>query len=219
MIRVLLYEDNRSFREALAEALAYSTEISLVDSFEDAKQAVVQVQKHKPDVVLMDIEMPGISGLEALLQIKDDSPNTKVMIQTQFEDNDSLFVALCRGAWGYVLKTDSFEKFEQAIIDVHKGGSYFSPIIAGKVRDFFMDREIKKTTQYDSLSEKELSLLDYLVKGLTNKQIGAEMFLSPQTIKSQLSSIYTKMHVTSRTQAVIKAIEAKLINKNRRSGS
>ncbi|NJL73868.1 MAG: response regulator transcription factor [Saprospiraceae bacterium] len=144
MIRVLLYEDNKEFREALTDALADSTSICLIKSFKNAKQVISQIKEYKPDVVLMDIEMPSISGLDALSKINMFIPNTKVLIQTQFEDNHSIFIALCRGAWGYVLKSSSFDKLEEAIIEVHQGGVFYSPIIAGKVRNSFLSSLVRK---------------------------------------------------------------------------
>ena len=119
MIRIILFEDNNNFREAIKEALSYSDKVFLTATFENANNAIREIRKHEPDVVLMDIEMPGLSGLDALSEINKSCPGTKVMIQTQFEDEHRVFVALCRGAWGYALKSDSFDQIEQALVDVH----------------------------------------------------------------------------------------------------
>lgn len=211
MVRVILYDDNSVFREAMEDAFAYSKKVYLAKSFENAERAVAQVKEYQPDVVLMDIEMPKKSGLEALSEISKASPDTKVLVQTQFEDNHRLFTALTRGAWGYILKTNSIDEVEEAIVEVHKGGLYYSTEIASKVRDFFFNKKIQESVDYIALTDKESQVLNHLVKGMTNKEIASLMFVSNETIKTHLSNIYDKLHVTSRSQAVIKAIENKLV--------
>ncbi len=211
MVRVILYDDNKVFREAMEDAFSYSKKVYLTKSFEDAMRVVADVRDYQPDVVVMDIEMPKKSGLDALLEISQSSPNTKVLMQTQFEDNHRIFTALARGAWGYVLKTSSIDEVEDAIVEVHKGGLYYSTEIASKVRNFFIEKKIQKSVDYVALTDKESEVLNYLVKGMKNKEIAMAMFVSNETIKTHLSNIYHKLHVTSRSQAVIKAIENKLV--------
>ena len=211
MIRVLLFEDNKNYREALEDALSFSQEICLSKSFDNANRAVTQIKEYQPDVVLMDVEMPGISGLDALQVINQSEVPTKVMIQTQFEDEHRIFVALCRGAWGYALKSDPFERLEEAIIDVHQGGGYFSPAIAGKVTRFFMKEEFKSNPEYTPLTNQERKVLEHLVQALRYKEIADKMFVSYETVHSHVKSIYKKLHVNSRSEATLKAIENKLI--------
>lgn len=211
MIRIILFEDNRNYREALAEAFEDSGKIFLTESFENANKAVAQVKTYQPDVVLMDIEMPGISGLDALSKIREASPKTKVMIQTQFEDEHRIFVALCRGAWGYALKSDSFDKLEDAIEEVHNGGGYFSPAIAGKVARFFTNDKVRAEPEYTPLSPRELEVLGHLVQAKRNREIAKDMHLGFETVHSHVKSIYRKLHVSSRPEAILKALENKLI--------
>lgn len=211
MLRIILFEDNKNYREALTDAFDLSDRVFLTQSFKHANDAVKEIKQYRPDVVLMDIEMPGISGLDALMKINEAYPETKVMIQTQFEDEHRLFVALCRGAWGYALKSDSFDKLEEAIVEVHQGGGYFSPAIAGKVRRLFMTEQFKKTPLYTPLTEREQEVLEHLAKALKYKDIAKAMFLSYEGVHSHIKNIYSKLHVSSRSEAILKAIEAKLI--------
>lgn len=211
MVRVLLYDDNNVFREAMEDAFAYSKKICLTKSFEDASRAVINVREYQPDVVLMDIEMPKKSGLDALSEITLASPNTKVLVQTQFKDDHRIFTALTRGAWGYVLKTNSIDELEDAITEVHKGGIYYSREIASKVRSFFLHQEIRKSSEYIPLTDKEAEVLNYLADGMKNKEIADKMYIAAETVKTHLKNIYSKLHVTSRSQAVKKAIENKLV--------
>lgn len=211
MIRIILFEDNKNFREAIKEALSYSDKVYLTATFEHANNAIREIKKYEPDVVLMDIEMPGLSGLDALSEINKSCPGTKVMIQTQFEDDHRVFVALCRGAWGYALKSDSFDQIQQALVDVHQGGGYFSPTIAGKVSRFFMTEQFKTIPEYVPLTTRQKEVLAHLVQGLKYQTIADEMFLSYEGVHSHVKNIYKKLHVSSRSQAIIKAIEGKLI--------
>jgi DNA-binding NarL/FixJ family response regulator len=213
MVRIILFEDNRNFREALELFFEDSEKVYLTKSFPDANKAIAQINEYQPDVVLMDIEMPGISGLDALRIINKESPNTKVMIQTQFEDDHRLFVALCRGAWGYALKSDSLEKIEAAIIDVHQGGGYFSPAIAGKVARFFQDKELKADPDFCNLTTRELEVLKYLVNGKKYQEIANALFISYEGVHSHVKKVYEKLHVNSKSEAILKAIDAKLTMK------
>lgn len=211
MIRVLLFEDNKNYREALTDAFQNSNQIYLTKAFENAKRALQQTREYKPDVVLMDIVMPGKSGLDALNEIKKYSPDTKILIQTQFEDEHRIFVALCRGASGYILKSDSFAKIETAIIDVYSGGGYFSPSIANKIRHFFITKEFQVNPEYTPLTNREHEVLSYLAKSYTYQQIADAMNLSYEGVHSHIKSIYRKLHVSSKSEAILKAIEAKLV--------
>jgi DNA-binding NarL/FixJ family response regulator len=213
MVRVILFEDNKNFREALELFFEDSEKVHLTKSFEDATKAVAQIKEYKPDVVLMDIEMPGISGLDAMRLINKECPNTKVMIQTQFEDDHRLFVALCRGAWGYALKSEPLDRIETAILDVHNGGGYFSSSIAGKLARFFQDKELNADPDFCNLTPRELEVLKHMVDGKRYQQIADTMFISYEGVHSHVKKIYEKMHVNSKSEAIVKAIEAKLTNK------
>lgn len=211
MVRVVLFEDNKNFREALELFFEDSEKVHLTKSFAEASKAVTQIRAFQPDVVLMDIEMPGVSGLDALKLIKTECPDTKVMIQTQFEDDHRLFVALCRGAWGYALKSDSLDRIETAILDVHHGGGYFSPAIAGKVTRFFLNKEFDADPDFCILSPRELEVLQWLPKLRTYQEIADKMYISYEGVHSHVKKIYEKLHVSSKSEAIMKAIESKLI--------
>ncbi len=213
MVRVILFEDNRNFREAIELFVEDSEKVYLTKSFEDATKAVAQIKEYQPDVVLRDVEMLGISGLDAMKLIKAECPNTKVMIQTQFEDDHRLFVALCRGAWGYALKSDSLDRIETAILDVHQGGGYFSPAIAGKVARFFQEKELKADPDFCNLTTRELEVLKHLVNGKRYQEIANAMFISYEGVHSHVKKVYEKLHVNSKSEAIVKAIDAKLTNK------
>lgn len=211
MIRILLFEDNRNFREAMAEAFDDSSKVFLANSFEDANNSIAHVREYRPDVVLMDIEMPGKSGLDALKDIKEACPGTKIMIQTQYEDEHRIFVALCRGALGYALKSDSFEKLESAIEDVHRGGGYFSAPVAAKVTNLFQSREIQKSPEYTPLTDRETEVLSYLAKAYKYQAIADVLHISYESVHSHVKNIYNKLHVNSKPEAILKALEGKLI--------
>jgi DNA-binding NarL/FixJ family response regulator len=185
--------------------------VHLTKSFEDATKAVAQIKEYKPDVVLMDIEMPGISGLDAMRLINKECPNTKVMIQTQFEDDHRLFVALCRGAWGYALKSEPLDRIETAILDVHNGGGYFSSSIAGKVTRFFLNKEFKEDPDFCNLTDRELEVMQLLPKLKTYQEIADHLYISYEGVHSHVKKIYEKLHVSSKSLAIMKAIESKLI--------
>ena len=143
MIRTLLFEDNKNLRESLSLYMASSDEIWMAGAFPNAKDAVDEVRKHRPDVVLMDIQMPHRSGIEAMMDIKQKFPLVKVLIQTVFEDDDKVFQAICAGANGYIIKNPNPEVYMQAIREVHAGGSHLSPIIARKVMEMFQQKYVK----------------------------------------------------------------------------
>lgn len=212
MIRAILFEDNKNYREALVDSFSDSDQVFLAGAFPNAEKVIKQIQDYQPDIILMDIEMPGISGLDALQKIKKYNPEIKVLIQTQFEDEHRIFLALCRGAWGYVLKTDTLDRLEEAIVNVHHGGGYFSSKIANKVIKLFQEKIVQETPEYISLSDGELEVLQLLGKGLKYQAIADQLFLSYEAVHSRIKKIYVKLHVNSRSEAIIKAIESKLIN-------
>ena len=211
MIRVILFEDNRSFRQSLGLFLASSEEVFLAGSFPDASQALANIRKHKPDVVLMDIQMPGESGLEALKKIKVASPDTKVLMQTVFDDDYRIFTAICSGANGYVLKSPNPDDILRAVIEVHHGGACMSPSIAAKVMQMFKNQFVKAQTEYIDLTEREREILGCMVKGMSYKMIAEVCALSFHTVHWHVKNIYEKLHVNSAPEAVAKAIEGRLV--------
>ena len=211
MIRVVLFEDNKSFRQSLSLYLSNSEEIFLAGDYPDAQDAARRVQKHRPDVVLMDIQMPGISGLEALHQIKAVNPNTKVLMQTIFDDDHRIFAAICGGASGYVLKSPDPEDMVRAIMEVYHGGACMSPSIAAKVMNMFKHQFVQAQPTYVALTEREREILGCMVKGMSYKMIADACHLSFHTVHWHVKNIYEKLHVNSAPEAVAKALEGKLV--------
>jgi len=211
MIRIVLFEDNRSFRDNLTLFLAGVEGIHLAGAFGDANEAVAKVRRLRPDIVLMDIQMPGISGIEALQQIKAASPDTKVLIQTVFEDEHKVFSAICGGASGYVLKSPDPEIMLQAITDVAGGGAHMSPTIAIKVLKMFQNQQVQAQPTYVELTEREREILGCMVKGMSYKMIANVCCVSYHTVHWHVKNIYEKLHVNSAPEAVAKAIHGKLV--------
>ncbi|MCA0364164.1 MAG: response regulator transcription factor [Bacteroidetes bacterium] len=211
MIRVVLFEDNKNFRESLSMYLAGNENIWLIGNFPDARDAVSIVKRHKPDVVLMDIEMPHKTGLMAMAEIKQVFPDTKILIQTVFEDEERIFQAICGGASGYIVKSPDPEKYVQAIREVQEGGSALSPSIASKVMKLFQNQFVKSQNTFVDLTQREKDVLACMVKGLSYKLIADACGISYSTVNTHVKHIYEKLHVNSAPEAIIKAIEMRLV--------
>jgi DNA-binding NarL/FixJ family response regulator len=211
MIRVVLFEDNKNLRESLSLYMASSDNIWMVGTYPDARDAVAIIKKAKPDVVLMDIEMPYITGLMAMAEIKKVLPDTKILIQTVYQDDDRVFQAVCGGASGYIIKTPEPEKYIQAIMEVHHGGSHLSPIIAGKVMRLFQNAFVKSQATFVDLTAREKDVLGCMVKGMSYKLIADACGISYATVNTHVKHIYEKLHVNSAPEAIIKAIELRLV--------
>ena len=211
-IRVLLFEDNPKFCESLQLYFDGSNTILIVASYPNAIHAISMIQKHRPDVVLMDIKMPEVSGIEAMQEIKIKYPDAKVLIQTAFEDKHKIFAALCAGASGYILKSAGLESTETAIYEVHAGGGYFTPSIANQVISFFKNNLVTSQVQYVELTSTELQVLQCMAEGLSYKMIEDRLQKSYSAVHFHIKNIYRKLHVNSMTEAVVKAIKNRLIS-------
>lgn len=211
MISVVLFEDNKSYRQSLSMYLANTEGVFFSGAYPDANEAVAKVRKHKPDVVLMDIQMPGISGLDAMRKIKEVYPETKILIQTVFEDDHRIFSAICGGASGYVLKSPNPDEVIRAIFEVHEGGACMSPMIALKAMNMFKNQFVQAQTTYIELSDREKEVLGCMVKGMSYKMIADVCCLSYHTVHWHVKNIYEKLHVNSAPEAVAKAIEGRLV--------
>jgi two-component system, NarL family, response regulator LiaR len=210
MIRVTLFEDQEEIRELLADTIQSSEEMYLTGAYPNAVDVERVVRRDKPDVVLMDIQMPGISGIEAVRLLKQQNPEVQVLMQTVFEDNARIFSAICAGASGYILKDSSPERYLDAIIEVYQGGSPMTPSIARRVLTMFSQNSpIKK--EYQELTQTEHRILESLVKGLSYKLIAAECQISFSTVNFHLKNIYKKLHVNSATEAIGKALREHLV--------
>lgn len=210
MIKVLIFDDNADRRDSL-DMLVQSTEgLEWMGSFPDATNAEAVVAKLHPDVILMDIGMPGITGIEATALIKQKFPEVQIIMQTVFDDQERIFDAIKSGASGYLLKSSDARKIIDAIHDVHEGGSPFTPSIATRVIQFFREQPQLEKSEY-GLSDREKEVLTLLVDGLSYKMIASKMNISYNTVNSHIKKIYEKLHVHSVGEAVSKALQQKLI--------
>lgn len=208
-MKIAIFEDNRKFRESLEFVIVTSTDMELCGSFEDTHRLLQRIEALVPDVVLMDINIPEINGIEATKMIKEKFPNIQICIQTVFEEEDKVFASLCAGASGYILKNTPADKILQAIREVGEGGAFFTPSIAKKVLLNFQQQPEKP--DYIQLTEREKDILSALVEGFSYKMIAEKLFLSVHTIHTHIKNIYEKLHVNSKGEAVAKAIKNKLV--------
>ncbi len=211
MMTIVLFEDNKSLRQSLTRYFDSTEDVFLAGAYGDGNEAVAKIRKHRPDVVLMDVQMPGLSGIEAMLNIKAAYPDTKVLIHTVFEDEHRIFSAICGGASGYVLKSPDPDDLLRAIQDVHVGGAHMSPGIAAKALRMFQNQFVQTQPTYVALTDREREVLTCMVKGLSYKLIADACCISFHTVHYHIKHIYEKLHVNSAPEAVVKAIEQKLV--------
>lgn len=208
-MKIAIFEDNKQFRESLEFVIVTSNDMELCGSFEDTHRLKQRIEALQPDVVLMDINIPGLDGIAAVQEIKIHFPEVQVCMQTVFDTDDKVFASLCAGASGYILKNTPPDKIIQAIREVAAGGAFFTPSIAKKVLQNFQQQPNKPTLV--RLSDKEKEVLKYLVDGLSYKMIADRMNLSFHTIHTHMRNIYEKLHVNSKGEAINKAIKNKLV--------
>ena len=197
VIRVFVYDDHADRRAALRALLSLNNDFVFVGDAADCSNAIQEIEKYYPDVVLMDINMPGIDGIEGLKQIKEKYPAVKVLMQTAFDDSEKIFTSIRYGASGYILKNDKPEKLLQAIHEVYEGGAVMNPAIAKKVLDFFKPQQYKS-----NLSPKETEVLSFLAQGLSYKMIADKLGITYNTVNSYTKNIYSKLHVASLGEAI-----------------
>ncbi|MEM1122159.1 MAG: response regulator transcription factor [Bacteroidota bacterium] len=212
-IRVILFEDNKQHKESLEAFFKVSKRVFLTAAYLDADNALKRTRQHQPDVVLMDIRMPpGVSGLEAMQRIKAKEPDTKILIQTDYDDNHKIFTAVCSGASGYVLKSAGLLALEQAIVDVYHGGKSLSPKITAKVMELLKSQLVTEQPKHKKLTPTELKVLTCMAKdGPTHIQMADRLDMKLNTVRFHIKNIFTKLHVNCMAQAVIIAIRERLI--------
>lgn len=203
-VTVSIVEDLNEVRDALQRLINQSEKFCLVEGFNNAEQAEKKIPLHPPDIVIMDINLPGMSGIECINRIKEKCPGTQFMMFTIYEDDEKVFEALKAGAHGYLLKNTSREKLLEALEELHNGGSPMSTNIARKVIEAFEKRN-QPSEELNTLTNKEKQILELLTKGFLYKEIATQMHLTRNTVKQHIHHIYEKLHVQNRTEAINKA--------------
>lgn len=203
-IKVILVEDDKDMRKYIASSLGAAEGMELVASFAQAEELVESMAFLHPDVVLMDINLPGMSGIECVSKLKLLYPNVQFMMCTVLDKEDAIFDSLCAGATGYILKNSQSNDLINAVVELINGGSPMSSSIARKVVQAF-SKNNKPNIEVSNLSNREKEVLEYLAKGYRYKEIAATLFLSVETIRTHIRNIYDKLQVQSRTEAINKA--------------
>lgn len=201
-LRILLFDDSDPLRMALTLLIGGIPGFVVVGNFANAVNAVEKIQELTPDVVLMDIDMPGISGIEAVAQIRLAELTVPVLMLTVFDDDERVFTALRSGANGYLLKHTPPMRLLEAIQEVHEGGAPMTPAIARRVIQWLSQPPILTTNELTALTEREAQVLELLASGLAHRDIGERCDITVETVRSHLKRIYEKLHVHSATEAV-----------------
>lgn len=207
---LLIFEDNNQLRQSLQILFNDGGLFCVRGAFENCLTAEEEVLRYQPDLVVMDIDMPGRTGAEALRAVKNLRPETRIVMYTVFEDDERIFECLCSGANGYLLKHTPPAKLLSALQEAMEGGSPMSPQVAARVFRYFRDQG-QQADAYN-LSAREKEILQYLIKGCSYKMIASQCFISLDTVKKHLQNIYTKLHVSCGTEAVAKALKERLVS-------
>ncbi|MGV9011734.1 MAG: response regulator [Flavobacteriales bacterium] len=211
-IRVIAFDDNKDLRDMFRMLVDVQEDMVCVAVHPDLSQVMRDISAAQPDVIVMDIQMPGMDGIEGVRLIKARYPAARILMQTVFDDETKVFDAIRAGAGGYILKTAGTDDMVKAIRDVHAGGSAMTPTIAAKVLDHFRspDKHTRASTD-PGLSDREKDVLTLLVKGRSYKMIADDLQISHHTVGSHIRHIYEKLHVASNTEAVSRAIKDGLV--------
>ena len=210
-LRILIADDHLLFRDGVRALLTAAPDTELIGEAATGEEAVALAAELQPDVVLMDLQMPSVNGVEATRRIVQASPHVGVLVITMFEDDGSVFAAMRAGARGYLLKGAKYDEMLRAIRAVGGGEAIFSPAIAVRLMDYFANiRPAALPQVLPELSNREREVLALIAQGQKNDDIAAHLFLSPKTVRNHVSNILSKLQVADRTQAVIRAREAGL---------
>jgi DNA-binding NarL/FixJ family response regulator len=208
-IKVIIFDDNDSLRDSVAMLLKESGDFNLVGGYPNCLDITNNIRNTKPDVVIMDIDMPGINGIEAVKVIRNNFPTVQILMFTVFDDDEKVFAAIKAGAGGYILKNADPQNLLHAISEVYNGGAPMTRGIARKVLLQFQDMLPDENKDYH-LSQREKEVLALLVEGHPYKVIGSKLNITYDTVRAHMKKIYEKLHVASMTEAVAKAINQKL---------
>ena len=210
MIKLLLYEDNPQLREGLTMLIDGSEGFSVLAAYKNCNNVAAEVEAWKPEVILMDIDMPGTNGIEGLKLIREKNDDVKVLMLTVFDDNRNVFEALKNGANGYVLKKTPPAKLLEFITEAASGGAPMTASIATQVLKMFSQVNAPKSEDYN-LSDREKEVLQLLVDGYSYKMIASQMFIAIDTVRSHIKKIYEKLHVNSKSEAVARAFKDRIL--------
>ena len=210
-IRILMADDHAVFREGLRYVLGSEPDMEIVGEAATGKEVVEKAAELGPDVVLMDIQMPGINGIEATRRILGSDPKVGIVVLTMFEDDDSVFSAMRAGARGYVLKGADPSEILKVVRAVAEGDAYFGAEIARRLTDFFsVPRTASPAEPFPELTAREREVLDLIAQSHNNAKIAKLLYVSPKTVRNHISNIFTKLQIADRTQAILRAREAGL---------
>ena len=210
MIKVAIFEDNPNMRVSLYQLINGSPGFTCVGAFENCSNVLRNIKDTNPDIVLMDIEMPGVNGIEGVRMIKEKYPDLKILMQTIFGDSDKIFDSILAGASGYILKNTPPYRILEALQEINDGGAPMSPSIATKVLRMVTEPQTPKNVSMN-LSDREKEILTCLVKGMSYKLIGEACFISIDTVRAHVRNIYDKLQVHSKAEAVAKAIKGTIV--------
>ncbi len=203
-ISVLIADDHPVVRQGLRTFLELQDDMEIVGEAGDGEEAVAKVQQLLPDVVLMDLVMPRLGGIEAIRHVRAVSPSSKVIVLTSFDDDEMVFPSVKAGAAGYLLKDARPQELAEAIRTVHRGEALLHPTIAAKLMQEFAHDKPRATGE--TLTERELEVLRHIARGMSNKEIARELTISEKTVKTHVSNILAKLHLADRTQAALYAV-------------
>lgn len=209
-IKVVIFDDNDTLRDSIALLLGEMKDLTLVGSYSHCLDVVQNIKDTQPDVVIMDIDMPGMNGIEGVKLIRKNCPSVQILMFTVFDDEEKVFAAIKSGAAGYILKNAEPGQLVQAIVEVYNGGAPMTPGIARKVLQQFQTFLPQEKTDYN-LSNREKEVLALLVSGFSYKMISAKLDITYDTVRAHMKKIYEKLHVASMTEAVAKAINQNLL--------
>ncbi|MGY2894370.1 response regulator [Deinococcus sp. UYEF24] len=209
-IRILIADDHRLFREGLKALISVTPGLQVVAEAQDGQEAVLMAERHSPDVIIMDIQMPVQSGLEASRHILARSPQVGILVVSMFDDDDNVFAAMQAGARGYLLKGSAPDELLRAVQAVALGEALFAPSIARRLIHYFSRPTRLPPTLLPELTEREREILSHIAQGETNPQVAKKLDLSEKTVRNHVTSIFSKLQVSSRAEAVLRAREAGL---------
>lgn len=209
--RIVVFDDNNKRRESLEMLIDLTDGMTCVGSFPDCSNVLHDIDRSQPDLVLMDIDMPNVNGIEGVMIIRKKHPDLTILMQTVFEDDEKIFACIRAGADGYILKKAQPHELMNAIDEALKGGAPMTPSIARQVLRFVGSTENKKKTEDFKLTARETEILSLLVEGLSYKMIANRCFISLPTVNSHIQNIYEKLQVNTAVEAVTKAIGNKIV--------